>query len=121
MCNLYSITTNQAAIIALFRVINRYVGNLPPIPGVFPDYPARVTRASAGMTYSECSSPALRRNSAAVAFPNASSPFRARRHRCAPLVEAGNRCLVPANSFAEYAPEPNPEIKKKDVVWFALH
>ena len=36
MCNLYSITTNQAAIIALFRVINRYVGNLAPMPGVFP-------------------------------------------------------------------------------------
>jgi hypothetical protein len=34
MCNLYSITTNQAAIIALFRVLNRYVGNLPPMPGV---------------------------------------------------------------------------------------
>jgi hypothetical protein len=31
MCNLYSITTNQAAIAALFRVINRYVGNLAPI------------------------------------------------------------------------------------------
>ena len=30
-------------------------------------------------------------------------------------------CLVPANSFAEYAPEPNPESKKKDVVWFALN
>jgi len=29
--------------------------------------------------------------------------------------------LGPANSFAEYAPEPNPEIKKKDVVWFALN
>jgi hypothetical protein len=39
---LYSITTNQAAIIA--RVINRYVGNLPPMPGVFPDYPAPVIR-----------------------------------------------------------------------------
>jgi len=25
MCNLYSITTNQAAIIALFRVMDRYV------------------------------------------------------------------------------------------------
>ena len=36
MCNLYSITTNQAAIIALFRVVNRYVGNLAPMPGVFP-------------------------------------------------------------------------------------
>jgi putative SOS response-associated peptidase YedK len=44
MCNLYSITTNQAAIIALFRVVNRYVGNLAPIPGVFPDYPAPVVR-----------------------------------------------------------------------------
>ena len=44
MCNLYSITTNQAAIIALFRVLNRYVGNLPPMPGVFPDYPAPVVR-----------------------------------------------------------------------------
>ena len=38
------ITTNQAAIIALFRVINRYVGNLPPMPRVFPDYPAPVVR-----------------------------------------------------------------------------
>jgi hypothetical protein len=38
MCNLYSITTNQAAIINLFRVVNRYVGNLAPMPGVFPDY-----------------------------------------------------------------------------------
>ena len=37
MCDLYSITTNQAAIITLFRVINRYVGNPPPMPGVFPD------------------------------------------------------------------------------------
>jgi hypothetical protein len=44
MCNLYSITTNQATIIALFRVMNQYVGNLPPMPGVFPDYPAPVVR-----------------------------------------------------------------------------
>ena len=44
MCNLYSITMNQAAIIALFRVMNHYVGNLPPMPGVFPDYPAPVVR-----------------------------------------------------------------------------
>lgn len=30
MCNLYSMTTNQEAIRNLFRVVNRYVGNLPP-------------------------------------------------------------------------------------------
>ena len=32
-CNLYSITTNQEAIRRLFRVVNRYVGNLAPILG----------------------------------------------------------------------------------------
>jgi hypothetical protein len=32
-----------------------------------------------------------------------------------------SRCLVPANSFAEYAPEPNPATGKKDVVWFAMN
>jgi putative SOS response-associated peptidase YedK len=31
------------------------------------------------------------------------------------------RCLVPLNSFAEYAPEPNLQTEKKDVVWFALN
>lgn len=44
MCNLYSITTNQAAISALFRVVNRYVGNLAPMPGAFPDYKAPIVR-----------------------------------------------------------------------------
>ena len=48
MCNLYSVTTNQEAIRALFRVINRYVGNLPPMPDVFPDYPAPVIRNTGG-------------------------------------------------------------------------
>jgi hypothetical protein len=36
-------------------------------------------------------------------------------------LEPENRCLVPANSFAEYAPEPNPASGKKDIVWFALN
>jgi hypothetical protein len=35
---------NQAAIIALFRIINHYVGNVPPLPTVFPDSPAPVVR-----------------------------------------------------------------------------
>jgi putative SOS response-associated peptidase YedK len=48
MCNLYSITTNQAAIAALFRVLNQYVGNLPPMTGVFPDYLAPVVRNADG-------------------------------------------------------------------------
>jgi hypothetical protein len=35
------------------------------------------------------------------------------------LEKPESRCLIPFNSFAEYAPEQNPETKKKDVVWFA--
>ncbi|MFY9954118.1 SOS response-associated peptidase family protein, partial [Bradyrhizobium sp.] len=119
MCNLYSITTNQAAIISLFRVINRYVGNLPPMPGVFPDYPAPVVRNDRGereMVMMRWGMPPPPR---AGGFPvtnirNTTSPH------WRGWLKPESRCLVPANSFAEYAPEPNPETKKKDVVWFAL-
>ena len=119
MCNLYSITTNQAAIIALFRVINRYVGNLPPMPGVFPDYPAPVIRnTDTGremVTMRWGMPPPPRTGGPPVTnIRNTSSPQRRG------WLKPENRCLVPANSFAEYAPEPNPETKKKDVVWFAL-
>lgn len=43
MCNLYSITSNQAAIIAFTRAM-RDLHRKPaaPMPGVFPDYMARL-------------------------------------------------------------------------------
>jgi putative SOS response-associated peptidase YedK len=44
MCNLYSMTTNQDAIRRLFNAANSRVGNLPPMPGIFPDYPAPIVR-----------------------------------------------------------------------------
>jgi hypothetical protein len=84
MSNLYSITTNQAAIAALFRVMNRYVGNLPPPP------------RTGGPPVTN--------------IRNTSSPH------WRGWLKPESRCLVPANSFAEYAPEPNPQTKKKDVV-----
>jgi hypothetical protein len=37
------------------------------------------------------------------------------------LAQAGEPLLGPGQQLAEYAPEPNPENKKKDVVWFALN
>jgi putative SOS response-associated peptidase YedK len=42
MCNLYSITKGQAAIIELTRAMRDTTGNLPPMPAVFPDYTAPV-------------------------------------------------------------------------------
>jgi putative SOS response-associated peptidase YedK len=121
MCNLYSITTNQAAIINLFRVINRYVGNLAPMTGVFPDYPAPVIRNTDtgrelsmmrwGMPPPPDKPPVPQTNIRSAGW----------RYWQQWLAKPENRCLVPANSFAEYAPQPNPATKKKDVVWFALN
>src|SRR5260370_556870 len=119
MCNLYSITTNQAAIADLFRVVRRYEGNLAPMPGVFPDYPAPVIRDAGGgdreMVMMRWGMPPPPRTGGppVTNIRNTSSPhWRA-------WLKPEHRCLVPVNSFAEYAPEPNPETKKKDVVWFA--
>jgi putative SOS response-associated peptidase YedK len=44
MCNLYSMTRNQDAIRALARAMHDQTGNLPPMPGIFPDYPAPIVR-----------------------------------------------------------------------------
>jgi putative SOS response-associated peptidase YedK len=44
MCNLYSQTKGQAAIVAITRALRDKTGNLPPMPGIFPDYPAPIVR-----------------------------------------------------------------------------
>jgi putative SOS response-associated peptidase YedK len=44
MCNLYSMTKNQDAIRNLFKVSKDSAGNLPPMPGIFPDYAAPIVR-----------------------------------------------------------------------------
>jgi putative SOS response-associated peptidase YedK len=116
MCNLYFITTNQSAIAALFRIMNRYVGNLAPMPGVFPDYPAPVVRnAGAERELADALGHAATTAPPVTNIRNTSSPH------WRGWLKPENRCLVPFNSFAEYAPEPNPETKKKDVVWFAIN
>src|SRR4051812_18347535 len=122
MCNLYSITTNQEAIIRLFRKVNRYVGNLAPMPGVFPDYPAPVIRNTDEGEGRELimmrwgMPPPPRTGGPRVTnIRNTSSPH------WRMWLKTESHCLVPFNSFAEYAPEPNPETKKKDVVWFAVN
>jgi putative SOS response-associated peptidase YedK len=99
-------------------VINRHVGNLPPMPGVFSDYPAPVVRntdTGRELAMMRWGMPPPRAGNFPVTnIRNTASPhWRA-------WLKPENRCLVPANSFAEYAPEPNPETKK-DVVWFGLN
>ena len=47
MCNLYSLTKGQQAIRQLARAMRDKIGNLPPLPGIFPDYPAPVAYTAA--------------------------------------------------------------------------
>jgi putative SOS response-associated peptidase YedK len=98
----------------------RHAPNLPPMPGVFPDYPAPVVRnagAERELTMMRWGMlPPPKFGGAPVTnIQNTSSPH------WRGWLKPESRCLVPANSFSEYAPEPNPMTKKKDVVWFALN
>ncbi len=44
MCNLYSMTKGQTAILNVVRATLDKTGNLPPLPGIYPDYPAPIVR-----------------------------------------------------------------------------
>jgi hypothetical protein len=47
VCNLYSITKGPQAIRDFTRAMCGDVGNMPPLPGVFPDYFAPIVRNGA--------------------------------------------------------------------------
>jgi SOS response associated peptidase (SRAP) len=107
MCNLYSITTSQDAIRRLFGVATDGAGNLPSMPGVFPDYPAPIVRNAGGereMVMMRWGMPPPPRTGGppVTNIRNTTSPH------WRGWLKSESRCLVPANSFAEYAPEPNP-------------
>lgn len=119
MCSLYSITANQAAILSLFRVINRFEGKLQAMPSVFPDDQAPVIRnvgSKREMVVMRWGMPPPAR-SGGPSVATIRDPSSQHWHR---WFKPANRCLIPANSFAEYAPDPNPTTGKSDVVWFAL-
>lgn len=131
MCNLYSITTNQEAIRALFGVLKDSAGNLPSMPAVFPDWEAPVVRGPDGarelikMRWGMPNPPQF--GGITTNIRNVASPHWRRWTR------PENRCLVPATSFSEYNDRahpkslknsdgsPHPMAGKKDVVWFALN
>jgi putative SOS response-associated peptidase YedK len=141
MCNLYSITTNQAAIIALFRVVNRYVGNLAPMPGVFPDYKAPIVRNGAegrelamarwGMPSSQHAlMEATKKRAAKLEAKGKPVDFKellrmepdggttnirnVKSKHWTRWLRAENRCVVPFNSFSEFNKAEGGDI------WFAL-
>jgi putative SOS response-associated peptidase YedK len=48
MCNLYSLDTGQDAIRMAFEIDCDEIGNLPPLPAIFPDQMAPIVRLADG-------------------------------------------------------------------------
>jgi putative SOS response-associated peptidase YedK len=123
MCNLYSHTSNRQAIIDLARafVVRASVGNLPPMPGIFPDYPAPIVRNTAagrelaiarwGMPSPQFVLKGKSTDPGVTNVRNVSSPHWRR------WLSPANRCLVPFTSFSEYDTLPDG---RKELAWFAL-
>jgi putative SOS response-associated peptidase YedK len=123
MCNLYSLTKGQQAIIALARAMRDNSGNLPPMPGIFPDYAAPIVRTAVdgvrelAMSRWGMPSPAFvlagkKTDSGVTNIRNTASPHWRR------WLSPANRCLVPFTSFSENTKDANG---KSVPVWFALH
>ena len=121
MCNLYSVRTNQAAILARAGAVRDRVGNLPPLPGVYPDYPAPIVRtATDGMRELAMArwgmpSPAFalqgkKTDPGVTNVRNTASPHWRR------WLSEEHRCLVPLTAFSE--PERQPDGKSVPA-WFA--
>jgi hypothetical protein len=101
VCNLYSITKNQAAIRGLFRVTQDSAGNLPPMPGVFP---TTGSRGAPIRWWARTDHDALGHAAAEARRPACHQHPQHHVAALAGLAETGKPLLVPFNSFAEYAP-----------------
>jgi putative SOS response-associated peptidase YedK len=121
MCNLFSVTKGQQAIRDFTRAMVDRTGNLPPLPGVFPDYSAPIVRNTAegrelAMARWGMPSPvfALKgRNSdpGVTNVRNTASPHWRR------WLGVESRCVVPFTSFSENEALPDG---RKPPIWFAL-
>jgi putative SOS response-associated peptidase YedK len=123
MCNLYSLTKGQQAIRELARAMRDGTGNLPPLPGIFPDYAAPIVRTSAdgvrelAMARWGMPSPAskLKGKNYDPGVTNVrNTPSGHWRRWLGPE----HRCLVPFTAFSE--PELQPS-GRKPPAWFALN
>src|ERR1700756_3996848 len=105
MCNLYSVTKGPQAIRDFVRATHSDVGNMAPMPGIFPDYSAPIVRDRAEgrelvMARWGMPSPLLalkgRNNDSGVTnIRNVSSPHWRR------WLGVESRCVVPFSSFSE--------------------
>lgn len=120
MCNLYSLSKGQAAIRELVSVWKDSTGNMPPLPGIFPDTAAPIIRSTDqgrelvrmrwGMPSPAFALKNRKTDGGVTNIRNTKSPHWRR------WLGIEHRCLVPFTSFSEYDTNPKPA----EPVWFAL-
>jgi putative SOS response-associated peptidase YedK len=122
MCNLYSATTGQQAIRDLTRAMHDGTGNLPPLPGIFPDYPAPIVRNQPDgreLTMARRGMPspvfALKGRNADPGVTNVRNVAPPHWRR---WLGVDNRCVVPFTSFSENEVLPDGT---RPPIWFALN
>ncbi len=121
MCNLYALTAGQQAIRELTQAMTDHTGNLPSLPGIYPDYMAPVVRNHPGgreltMARWGMPSPAFalqgrRRDYGVTNVRNTTSPHWRR------WLGIEHRCVVPFTSFAEHGLLPD---RSRPPIWFSL-
>jgi putative SOS response-associated peptidase YedK len=123
MSNLYSLNKGQDHLRQFFKVTRDETGNMPPLPGIFPDTTAPVIRQRSGervmqmMRWGLPTPPMLLRGTIDPGVTNVRNVLSAHWRR---WLRPEFRCLVPVTSFSEYTNEADPVTKKKTVTWFAL-
>ena len=121
MCNLYSLTKGQQAIRELAGAMSDRTGNLPLLPGIFPDYQAPIVRnqphgreltmARWGMPSPVFALKGRNSDTGVTNIRNVQSPHWRR------WLGIENRCVVPFTSFSENETLADGS---KPPVWFAL-
>ena len=127
MCNLYSVTSTQQAIRDSARAWKDSAGNMPPLPGVFPDYRAPIVRNHAegrelatarwGMPSPVFALKGRNSDPGVTNVRNVTSPHWRRWLELELELELENRCVVPFSSFSEHEQLPDGS---RPPVWFAL-
>jgi putative SOS response-associated peptidase YedK len=121
MCNSYSLTKGQQAIRAITGAMTDRTGNMPPLPGIFPDYAAPIVRnqpAGRELTMARWGMPspvfALKGKKADPGVTNVRNAVSPHWRR---WLGIESRCVVPFTSFAENEALPDGT---RPPIWFAL-
>jgi putative SOS response-associated peptidase YedK len=124
MCNLYNVTTNQAAIRDFVSITRFREGNLPPSVNVHPDRDGPIIRVDSDgereLTMSTWGMPTPEVHLDGKPDRGVTNVRKTFIPHWQQWLRIENRCLVPATAFSEYEQAADPATGKKPLRWFVV-